>query len=79
MCWQNDFAFEDFGINDDKGEGVVSTYNCTNEECGTYVECYVGLNKLEDQERGNPLYFYDKMLKIMKKNYKIMLTYIVVL
>ena len=48
MCWQNDFAFEDFGINDDKGEGVVSTYNCTNEECGTYVECYVGLNKLED-------------------------------
>ena len=48
MCWQNDFAFEDFGIYDDKGEGVVSTYNCTNEECGTYVECYVGLNKLED-------------------------------
>ena len=48
MCWGNDFNFEDFGIEDENNEGVVSTYNCTNEECGTYVEWYVGLNRIND-------------------------------
>ena len=38
LIWQNDFSYEDYGI-DDK-EGIVTVLMCSNEECEAYIEVY---------------------------------------
>lgn len=43
VAWQNDFTFEDFGI---EGEGVVHICECAN--CGAEIEYYVRMDDLDD-------------------------------
>lgn len=38
LIWQNDFDFEDYGVD---GEGVVSVFQCSNMDCQTEIECYI--------------------------------------
>lgn len=45
LIWQNDYDFEDYGI---EGEGVVSTWDCPN--CGAWHEVYSGERKTAEQE-----------------------------
>ena len=43
MIWQNDFSYEDYGI--DEEDGIVSVYICPH--CETYSENYIPI-KQED-------------------------------
>lgn len=42
MGWQNDFDFEDYGI---EGEGIVTVYHCGN--CDTLSENYIPIKEEE--------------------------------
>lgn len=45
LIWQNDFMYEDYGIEDD--EGIVSCYYC--HECDFLYEFFIDLdNKIEN-------------------------------
>jgi len=37
MIWGCDFSYEDYGL---EGEGIVSTFSCSNKECGVTSEVY---------------------------------------
>jgi len=37
MIWGSDFDFEDYGI---EGDGIVSTFSCSNPECEVGIEVY---------------------------------------
>lgn len=37
MIWQNDFSFEDYGLD---GDGLVAIAICSNDKCGTRAEFY---------------------------------------
>lgn len=41
MIWQNDFSYEDYGI--DEEDGIVSVYICPH--CETYSENYIPLRE----------------------------------
>lgn len=46
MIWDNDFSFEDFGL---EGEGIVHCCHCAN--CGAEITYYVGDDiDIEDNE-----------------------------
>lgn len=38
LIWNNDFSFEDYGL---ENEGVVAVLSCSNEECGAIFEGYL--------------------------------------
>lgn len=37
LIWQNDFMFEDYGV---EGDGIVTVLICSNEECNSIIEVY---------------------------------------
>ena len=37
LIWQNDFSYEDYGL---EGDGIVTILLCPNEECESYIEVY---------------------------------------
>lgn len=37
LVWQNDFSFEDYGVD---GDGIVAVLCCA--ECNAHIECYSG-------------------------------------
>lgn len=37
VVWQNDFSFEDYGL---EGEGIIHVLHCS--ACGAYIEYYIG-------------------------------------
>ena len=45
VIWQNDFSFEDWGL---EGEGIVHVLHCSN--CGADIEYYVRIDKEEEDE-----------------------------
>lgn len=36
IFWQNDYSYEDYGM---QGDGIVTCWSCGN--CGAYIEAYV--------------------------------------
>ena len=48
VCWQNDFAFEDYGY---EGEGIVHVCHCDN--CGADIEYYVPYNNDDNNTNDN--------------------------
>ena len=49
VIWDNDFTFEDFGM---EGEGIVQVCHCTN--CGAEIYYYIPIgNSEEDPEEEN--------------------------
>lgn len=44
LCWQNDFDYEDYGI---EGEGIVSVWHCT--QCGALHEVYINCGETETE------------------------------
>jgi len=40
LIWNNDFNFEDYGLD---GDGIVTNLSCP--ECGSYVEVYYNNNR----------------------------------
>lgn len=38
LIWNNDFSFEDYGL---ENEGVVAVLTCSNEKCGAFFEGYL--------------------------------------
>lgn len=38
LIWDNDFSYEDYGIED--RVGVVTVLHCSNEKCNAYIEIY---------------------------------------
>lgn len=51
LVWEQDFTFEDYDIYENP-DNTVAVLHCTNQECGTLVECYNGFCKtgMEDEE-----------------------------
>lgn len=51
LVWEQDFTFEDYDICENP-DNTVAVLHCTNQECGTLVECYNGFCKtgMEDEE-----------------------------
>lgn len=49
LIWQQDFTYEDYGFIEKKNN-TVALLRCSNEECGTMVECYEGYFCEEDEE-----------------------------
>ena len=48
LIWGADFDFEDYGM---EGEGIVSNFSCSNEDCEVFVEVYLPLsNNKENNE-----------------------------
>lgn len=45
VIWDNDFMFEDYGL---EGEGIIHVCHCTN--CGAEIEYYISLDKDKDDE-----------------------------
>ena len=45
LIWQNDYDFEDYGM---EGEGIVTTLVCT--ECGAWWEGYYKLSDEEEEK-----------------------------
>lgn len=43
VVWQNDFSFEDYGLD---GDGIVQCLQCSN--CGAWIEYYIPLENEED-------------------------------
>lgn len=48
VVWQNDFSFEDYGL---EGEGIVHVCHCAN--CGADIEYFVRLDGDEDEDLQN--------------------------
>lgn len=49
LVWQQDFTFEEYAIYE-KPNNTVSVFRCSNQECGTLVECYSGYYKIEIED-----------------------------
>ena len=45
VIWDNDFTFDDLGIEDEDGTGIVHFCHCTN--CGAKIEYYCGRGEEE--------------------------------
>lgn len=45
VIWDNDFSYEDYGID---GNGIVQTYHCTN--CGAEIEVYIPIEEVKENE-----------------------------
>ena len=44
VVWDNDFSFEDYGLD---GDGIVHACHCSN--CGARIEYYIGDQDEEDE------------------------------
>ena len=40
LIWNNDFSYEEYGVDTVEQDGIVTVLSCCNEDCGAVYECY---------------------------------------
>ena len=48
LIWGADFDYEDYGMD---GDGIVSTFSCSNDNCDVFVEVFLTLKEEDELPR----------------------------